>query len=252
LLRGSGFDALHVPSAPADDGNALGAVLYHRHVSLGIPREPKVLTPYLGSEIDDAELAAVAAFGKIPHRRFEEEQELIALVAAALAAGRIIGWAQGRAEFGPRALGNRSILADPRAADMKDRINAIIKFREKYRPLAPAILHEHGPEYFEDYQESPYMERAVRFRSDVIARVPAVVHADGTGRLQTVKRAWNPRFHALLTRFFELTSVPILVNTSFNVMGKPIVHSAQDALTVLVTSGLDAVVVGNYVFGRLD
>ena len=122
-----------------------------------------------------------------------------------LADGKIIGWVQGKAEFGPRALGNRSILADPRSPDIKDIINDRVKFREEFRPLAPSILHEFGPEYFENYQEAPYMERTLRFREEVKNRVPGVVHEDGTGRLQTVKKEWNEKYYNLIKAFYELT-----------------------------------------------
>jgi carbamoyltransferase len=133
---------------------------------------------------------------------------------------------------------------------MKQRINDRVKFRETYRPLAPSILHEFGSEYFEDYQESPYMERALVFRGEVRERVPAVVHVDGTGRLQTVKRAWNPLFHALIQAFHWRTGVPLLLNTSFNVMGKPIIHSAEDAITVFYTSGLESLVIGRFILEK--
>jgi carbamoyltransferase len=250
ILRSSGFERLHVPSAPADDGNALGCVLYEKHAVRGEPRQPGPLTPYLGSAVDVAELERILAFRGVSFRKLESPDELASEVAALLAAGEIIGWMQGRAEFGPRALGNRSILADPRSPAMKEAINGRVKFREEYRPLAPAILHEHGPEYFDPYEESPYMERALPFRREVQGRVPAVVHVDGTGRLQTVKRALNPLFHRLITAFYERTGVPILVNTSLNVMGKPIVHSVADALTVFVTTGLDRMVIGPYVLSK--
>jgi carbamoyltransferase len=140
-------------------------------------------------------------------------------------------------------LGNRSILADPRPANMKDAINARVKFREEFRPLAPSILHEYGEEYFSDYQESPYMERTLLFREAVRDRVPAVVHVDGSGRLQTVKREWNERYYDLILEFHKITGVPIVLNTSLNVMGKPIVHSVEDAIGVFVTSGLDALII---------
>ncbi|MGH8532131.1 MAG: carbamoyltransferase C-terminal domain-containing protein, partial [Gammaproteobacteria bacterium] len=157
---------------------------------------------------------------------------------------------QERAEFGPRALGNRSILADPRLSEMKDRLNREVKFREEFRPFAPAILHEYGEEYFENYQESPYMERTLRFKQEVRAKVPAVVHVDGTGRLQTVKREWNARFHALIEAFHRLTNVPLLLNTSFNIMGKPMVHTVEDALAVFFTTGMDALVIEDYLLEK--
>jgi carbamoyltransferase len=129
---------------------------------------------------------------------------------------------------------------------MKDKINSLVKFREEYRPLAPAILHEFGEEYFERYQDSPYMERTLAVRPAVRPRVPAVVHRDGTARLQTVRSDWTPRYHRLLSAFHALTGVPILINTSFNVMGQPIVHSVQDALAVFHSTGLDALVIDQW------
>jgi carbamoyltransferase len=179
-----------------------------------------------------------------------DEAALCSTVAALLAAGHIVGWVQGRAEFGPRALGNRSILADPRSPDVKERINALVKFREEFRPFAPSILAEHGPAYFENFQASPYMERTLRFRDDVLARVPGVVHVDLTGRLQTVTRDENPRYHALIGAFHAITGVPILLNTSFNVMGKPIAHGVEDAISVFYTSGIDVLVIEDHLIAK--
>jgi carbamoyltransferase len=250
LLDGTGFERLHVPSAPADDGNALGAALYLKHVVAGEPRVAEVGSPYLGSAIDRESVERILRFGGTRHHEAQSDDELCAEVAELIASGLIVGWVQGRAEFGPRALGNRSILADPRDGNMKQKINDRVKFRELYRPLAPSILHEFGDEYFESYHEAPYMERALKFRPQVRDRVPAVVHVDGTGRLQTVKKPWNPLFHRLIRAFHEKTGVPILVNTSFNVMGKPIIHSAEDAMTVFYTTGLDRLVIGRFVLEK--
>jgi carbamoyltransferase len=236
------FRNLHVFAAPGDDGNAAGAAwlaYYQDHPD----RRPRSgwTSPYLGSKMSRETLRNVAELGGL---RLEYLGEGVSRRAAAwLAAGKIVGWIQGRAEFGPRALGNRSILADPRSPDIKERINARVKFREEFRPFAPSILHEHGPAYFEDYQEAPYMERTLRFREDVISKVPGVVHEDRTGRLQTVREAWNPRYHALVSEFYRLTGVPLVLNTSFNVMGKPIAHSVEDALSVFFTSGVDVLVI---------
>jgi carbamoyltransferase len=250
LIGTTGFERVHVPSAPADDGNALGAALYEKYQVRNEPRTPGVMSPYLGSWIDLPNLERILAFEGIEHWRAPDDAALCAEVAKSLAAGKIIGWVQGRAEFGPRALGNRSILADPRPASMKDEINRRVKFREQFRPVAPSILHEHGAEYFERYQESPYMERTLSFRQEVRAKVPAVVHIDGTGRLQTVKKDHNPLFHQLISAFRELTGIPMLLNTSFNVMGKPIVHSVTDALAVFYTTDLDHLVVESYVLSK--
>jgi carbamoyltransferase len=250
IVPQTGFERLHVPCAPGDDGNALGAVLFERHHVRREPRTPRLLTPYLGSNADLGRLEQILGFGGIRCERTADEATLVARVADKLVAGRIVAWMQGRAEFGPRALGNRSILADPRDPQMRERINARVKFREFYRPLAPSILAEHGAEYFEDFQPSPYMERTLRFRPQAASRVPAVVHRDGTGRLQTVTAELNPLFHALLSAFHAKTGVPVLLNTSFNVMGKPIVHSVEDALATFFTSGLDDLVIGPYVIEK--
>jgi len=131
---------------------------------------------------------------------------------------------------------------------VKERINAEVKFREEFRPFAPSILHEYGDEYFEHYQFSPYMERTLRFKESVKAKVPGVVHVDGTGRLQSVTRKINPRYYNLIKAFHDITGVPVVLNTSFNVMGKPIIHSVEDAVGVFQTSGLDLLVIENTVF----
>jgi carbamoyltransferase len=246
ILERTPFKQLHVFAAPADDGNAIGAALlaYRRDHPEWVPT-PAVHSPYLGSSLSREVLKNMVRFDGGKH--VTEHQGTIHKVAAkALAEGKIIGWAQGRAEFGPRALGNRSILADPRQPDIKDRINGRVKFREEFRPFAPAILHEYGPEYFEHYQDAPYMERTLRFRPEVIDRVPGVVHVNRTGRLQTVRREWNEQYYDLVKEFHALTGVPVVLNTSFNVMGKPIIHSVEDALAVLHTTGLDAVALEDY------
>lgn len=250
IVPETAFERLHVPSAPADDGNALGVVLYEKYANRGEPRSPGLMSPYLGSRVDTARLHRAIELGRWPAVEYADESELLRRVGRSLSEGKIVGWVQGRAEFGPRALGNRSILADPRTPEMKDRINNEVKFREFYRPLAPAILAEHGADYFEDYQDSPYMERTLRFKPEVRSKVPAVVHEDGTGRLQTVTRELNPRFYRLLRRFFQETGIPILVNTSLNVMGKPIVHSVEDAIAVFATTGLDLLVIENVILSK--
>ncbi|HIJ54488.1 MAG TPA: nodulation protein nolNO [Deltaproteobacteria bacterium] len=248
ILENTNFERLHIPSAPADDGCSLGAAFYEKYAAQKDGnRSVAVMSPYLGSMIDIERLEKILSFKGIKYRHLSDENELCEEVAILLDAGNIVGWIQGRAEFGPRALGNRSIIADPRPADMKDRINSRVKFREDYRPLAPSILHEFGDEYFEGYQESPYMERTLNFRDAVKDKVPAVVHKNGTGRLQTVREEWNPRYYRLIHAFYEKTGIPLVLNTSYNVMGKPIAHSVEDAITVFFTTGLDYLVIGNYI-----
>jgi carbamoyltransferase len=200
----------------------------------------------LGSALSSESIKRVETLG-LPGRARRTSGSLAQEVARLLAAGKVVGWLQGRAEFGPRALGNRSILADPRNPSMKDRLNQIVKFREDFRPFAPAILDEHGTEYFEDYQFSPHMERALRFRSRLAKRVPAVVHVDGTGRLQSIVRSSNHRFYDLIEAFGMETGIPLLLNTSCNVMHKPMVHSVEDALGLFCSTGLDVLVLDDLI-----
>ena len=250
LLERTPFSELYVFSAPADDGNAVGAAwLAHQedHPAVRAPR-PR-FDPYVGSTLDPDALRRVRELG---HMRPTPIKGTNAMRRAAelIAEGSIVAVAQGRAELGPRALGHRSILADPRSPDVKERLNSRVKFREEFRPFAPSILHAHGPAWFEGYAESPYMERALRFLPEVRERVPGVVHVDGTGRLQSVRQEDSPRFAELLERFYELTDVPLVLNTSFNVMGKPIVHSVEDAIAVFFTSGIDALVLEDSIYEK--
>ncbi|SEG51893.1 carbamoyltransferase family protein [Bosea lathyri] len=240
-----GFARVFVPSAPADDGNAIGAAwLSHAQANPGwrAPRGPQ--TPYLGSTVSTEPLERMQAWE--PRLRKLAPDEVAPTTARLLTEGKLIGWVQGRAEFGPRALGNRSILADPRPANAKDLLNAKVKYREAFRPFAPSILAEHGAAWFEHYQDAPYMERTLVWKDAVRAHVPAVVHEDGTGRLQSVTAERNPRYHALISAFHALTGVPVVLNTSFNIMGKPILHTAEDAILMFYTSGLDALVVEDW------
>lgn len=241
---------VHVPPAPADDGNAIGAALLgwlRDHPDRPLPTGRG--SPFLGSLPGEAtcRLASQNASGL----KVEDWGAAAAdALAERLAEGKIIGVMRGGAEFGPRALGHRSILADPRRPEMVDELNRKVKRREPYRPFAPVVLAERTAEWFDHPQASPYMGFTLRWRSDVRDRVPAVVHKDGTGRLQTVDPGTNPWMHELVSGFARRTDVPVVLNTSFNVMGKPIVHSVEDALAVLMTSGLDGVLIGNVYFGK--
>lgn len=244
------FKQLHLPCAPADDGNALGVALlayYQDHPE----RKPKkkIQSPYLGSSVSRNTIAHLAKFGRITKIQ-HLPQKIHQPAARLLADGKLLGWVQGRAEFGPRALGNRSILADPRPPDMKDRINSLVKFREEFRPFAPSILEEFGDEYFENYQSSPYMERTLTFKESARKKVPAIVHVNSSGRLQSVRREWNESYYQLIHAFYQLTGVPMLLNTSFNIMGKPIIHSVEDAVGLFYTTGLDALVIEDYLIEK--
>jgi carbamoyltransferase len=244
------FSDLHVPSAPGDDGNSIGAAFLGFMADQGSMASKPYMTPYLGDEIPDALVAELVAKNERLAARKLPYAELFTSVAQSLSEGKIVAWVQGRAEFGPRALGNRSILADPRDPRMKEKINDAVKFREPFRPFAPAILDEFGSEYFLDYHFTPYMEKTLFFRPEKGALVPAVCHEDGTGRLQSVRADTNLHFYNLLKAFHALTGVPVLLNTSLNVMGKPIVSSLSDVLYTFLATDIDILVVGEHIFAK--
>lgn len=249
LLTHSWFEQVHVPSAPADDGNAIGAALLGWSKVSGVNAVPFVEGAcYLGSLPDDRVIEATVKNSGWACYAFEKNSPK--KVAEKLAKGKIIGVFRGAAEFGPRALGHRSILADPRSESMKDTINQKVKGREPYRPFAPMIMEEHQHEWFECTSRSPFMAFALPFRTEKAHLIPAVVHADQTGRLQTVSKEGEPWLYELLKEFYVLTGVPILLNTSFNVMGKPIVHSVQDAVAVFGTTGLDGLLLEDTYFEK--
>ncbi len=246
------FAHIFIPSAPADDGTALGAgwlAIHQDQPTLDLSRRNTQLSPYLGSTISETAIARLIQYNRALNIRHLPES-ICAATAELLAKGQLIGWIQGRAEFGPRSLGNRSILADPRLAETKDTINQCIKFRESFRPFAPSVLHEYADDFFANYHESPYMDKTLTIKETMQQHVAAVCHVDGTGRLQTVKQQWNPRFYALIKCFHQHTQIPMLLNTSFNVMGKPLVHSLEDALAVFLTTGLDALVINDYLITK--
>jgi len=249
IIKRTPFRQLHVPCSPGDDGNAIGAALLaYDQENPPTKARSRIQMPYLGSGLSQATLGHLVEFGGKSVQHFPGTIHLEA--AKRLAQGKLLGWAQGRAEFGPRALGNRSILADPRPPEMKEKINARVKFREEFRPFAPSILHEFGDEYFENYQVTPYMDRTLTFRESVEEKVPAIVHINRTGRLQSVKREWNEKYYDLIKAFYDITGIPMLLNTSFNIMGKPIIHSVEDALGVFYTTGLDVLVIDDYLIEK--
>lgn len=247
LARAGLFDEVFVQPAAGDNGASLGAALHVAHRKLGVPRGNAMRTAFLGPGFTEQDtLTAAAARGLTP----EPHGDVVERTAELLAQGAVVGWMQGRMEYGPRALGHRSILADPTRPDMKDRVNRLVKFREAFRPFAPSVPLERAAEWFADVRPSPYMLLAFPVRPEVRERLPAVTHVDGTARVQTVAREDEPRLHALLTAFGRRTGVPVLLNTSFNVRGEPIVCTPAEALDALLRTGLDAVVVGDLVFRR--
>jgi carbamoyltransferase len=183
--------------------------------------------------------------------RVSDEEELCRRVAAAIAEGKVIGWFQGRMEWGPRALGNRSILGDPRRADMKDILNLKIKRRESFRPFAPSILREAVADWFCDDDDVPFMMKVFPIREERRAKIPAVTHVDGSGRLQTVERATNPRYYRLIEEFEKITGIPIVLNTSFN-ENEPVVCKPEEALACFLRTKMDMLVLGDHVVERGD
>ncbi len=244
LVREAGFDRIWVPPCASDTGAPLGSALYHHHQTLGAPRRTVLTHAYHGLAYTDADIETALQAAGMTYRRLDDA-ELIAKTAQDLADGRIVGWFQGRYEIGPRALGNRSILASPIVPGVRDVINARVKFREPFRPFAPSVLAERAHEYFEIDQPDPFMTLAPRVRPEMAARIPAAVHVDGTSRIQTVEQAANPRYHALIEAFGKLTGVPILLNTSFNKQ-EPIVARPEEAISCFLRTEIDILVLGNY------
>lgn len=204
-----------------------------------------MFNPYLGKDYTEREIEK--ALYEFNEKIIVEKYDNISRFAAQeISKGKIIGWFQGKSECGPRALGNRSILADPRDGKIIDIINKKVKFREFFRPFAPAVLWEYQKEYFEFEQASPYMLMVSPIREEVKKKIPAVVHIDGTGRLQTVMRNLNAQFYDLVNEFYKLTGIPLLLNTSFNIKGEPIVETPEDAIKSYLNSNLDSLFIGNY------
>ena len=267
LLREGPFEEIWVQPAAGDAGGALGAayVAWHLHVGADRPAVSgdAMRGSFLGPAFDDARIARAIEGQGLPLHRLEPA-ELPERVAERIAAGAVVGWFQGRMEFGPRALGARSILADPRGRDTQRRVNVQIKFRESFRPFAPAVPAERVQDWFDLDRESPYMllvapVRYARVHGEGLGRlnqveslIPAVTHVDGSARIQTVHPSTNPLFHRLLEAFEARTGCPVLVNTSFNVRGEPIVGSPEDAIRCFRQTHMDALVMGSYLLTRDD
>lgn len=238
------FKHLYVQPAAHDAGTSIGAALHVWHEVLDQPRGFVMRHVHYGPEYGDAEIERELRAHGLDVQKLDQRQ-LVDGTARELADGRIVGWFQGRMEFGPRALGGRSILADPRRPDMKDTLNARIKLREPFRPFCPSIVAEATGEYFETDYPSPFMVQAYKIRAEQRARIPAVTHEDGTGRLQTVERDVNPLYWSLLTRFGELSGVPILINTSFN-ENEPIVNTPAQAIDCFLRTKMDGLAIGSF------
>jgi carbamoyltransferase len=249
ILRETGFEDLYVHPAAGDSGGAVGAALYAYHALLGKPRAFVMEHAFWGQAHEESAVRAFLDGENIRYERLDDER-LLDRTVDALTAGQVVGWHQDRFEWGPRALGHRSILADPRRADMKDIVNTKIKFREPYRPFAPSVLAGAVEDYFDApgvtrQYPSRFMLLVTPVREDKREVIPAVTHVDGTGRLQVVTREGNARYHDLIARFGQATGVPVVLNTSFNLRGEPIVNTPEEAYATFRRSGLDALVLGN-------
>jgi carbamoyltransferase len=242
------FEQVYVPAGAADNGTSFGGAFYVWNRLLGRPRSFVQDHAYWGCESTAEECEAAAREAGLPYARCDDEQ-LVERVVEMLVAGKVVGWFQGKMEFGARALGSRSLLADPRRTDMRDIINLRIKFREKFRPFAPSILEERVAEWFDRPEPAPYMEKVLPIRAEKRPLIPAVTHVDGSGRLQSVSRRTNPLYHALISRFAERTGVPIVLNTSLN-ENEPIVRTPREAISCFLRTDMDALAIGPVVIDR--
>lgn len=247
LLREGPFERIYVQPASHDAGCALGAAFYIYNCVLSNPRKYIMNRADFGPGFSEDEIKKVLDESKLEYERCEN----IAKVAAQLIAdGKIVAWFQGRMEWGPRALGNRSILADPTRADMQDVVNKWVKHREDFRPFAPSVLEERASEYFEGIEQSPFMLLIVGVKPDKRSQIPAVTHVDNTARPQTVNKEIHPLYWSLIKEFERIKGVPVILNTSFNIRGEPIVCTPQDAIRCFYSTGIDCLVIGNFVLKK--
>jgi carbamoyltransferase len=255
ILRETGFEQIFVQPAAGDGGGALGAALWAYNSLLGKPRTFRMEHAYWGKNYSDAEVRTFLTEQNIPHQYIADDSKLLDATVERLRDGKVIGWYQGRFEWGPRALGNRSIIADPGHPHMKDIVNTKIKFREPYRPFAPSVLAECTENYFElpnaaSHYPARYMLYVVPVREEKRSALPAITHVDGTGRLQTVFREHSPRYYSLIERFGQATGLPVILNTSFNLKGEPIVTTPANAFHTYSASEMDTLVLGNFVVDK--
>ena len=255
IFKKAGFDNLFIHPAAGDDGGALGAALYVYHNFFKKKRKKNIFSnAYLGEDLQEKEIKEFLEKDGIKSKKYSDK-ELVETVSNLLVKGKVVGWARGRFEWGPRALGNRSILADPRGKKMKDLVNKKIKFREAFRPFAPVSLFEKAEKYFEvgkDYNQQPleYMTMVVKVKDKWQEKLRATTHVDGSSRPQFIKRSKNPVYYDLVKKFGDKTGVYVLLNTSFNLKGDPIVTTASQAYDTFMRSGIDALVLGNYLIKK--
>ena len=249
ILKEGPFENLHIPPSPGDGGSAIGCAQYlyycHHKNKRKIEQNPQQVqnNVFVGPSYSGDEIKSFLDTNKI-HYKFLETKKLLQTTAKLISESNVVGWYQGKMEWGPRALGNRSILADPRYAKMKDILNEKIKHRESFRPFAPCILEEYTHMYFDIDVASPYMLLVAPVKKP--EKIPAVTHVDGTGRLQTVSKEINPLYYDLINEFYKITDVPVIINTSLNVKGEPIVNTPEQAYNMLTNTDMDYLVMNNY------
>jgi carbamoyltransferase len=242
------FKNIYIPAGAADNGTSFGSAFYVWNHILNQPRTFIQDHAYWGCHSSNTECSTAIQQAGLPFEALTEN-DLVNRTTALMIDGKVVGWFQGKMEFGARALGNRSLIADPRRTDMRDIINLRIKFREKFRPFAPSILEEEVGNWFEINEPTPYMEKVFPIRPERRPQIPAVTHVDGSGRLQTVSRKTNPLYHSLITNFFEKTGVPIILNTSLN-ENEPVVRTPAEAISCFLRTDMDALVLGNCLIDR--
>jgi carbamoyltransferase len=244
ILRKTNFKQLFIQPAAGDSGGAIGAAFYAYNAILGKKRTYAMDNAYLGTEFSNEEIKSFLEQNNIKYEKLDEA-ELLKKVAKLIFDNKAVGWFQGRMEFGPRALGSRSILANPCNPRMKDILNKKVKHREEFRPFAPAVLADEAGKYFEMDYESPFMLQTFNVRKEKRKLLPSITHVDGTARVQTVTREQNTKFYGLIKEFGALSGVPVIINTSFNVRGEPIVNTPKDAYECFRNTEIDCLVMGN-------
>ena len=254
ILTHTPFRNLHIPSSPGDNGNSLGALLYQKYK---ICKEPRSLSwpvfgssPYLGRAFDEEKVETILKRNHFYYEEVFEKNSLLKKTSGLLAQGHIVGWIQGKGEFTLRSLGNRSILADPRDPSVKEKVQAIFENNPVSIPFGASILHELGPRYFKNYQKSPYMEKSLCLKNEVLGLLPGVTNKNMPIQMQSVHEELNPIFHSLLKEFQNLTKMPILLNTNINVSNNFYTLSEEDIFSLLLTTKLEFLVIGNFIIKR--
>jgi carbamoyltransferase len=254
LLKEGPFENIYIPPSPGDAGSAIGCAQYLYYIHHNNKKNLKQDNSqrirenvYVGPEYSNEEIKKFLDSKNVLYKILDEKQ-ILSNAAKLISEGNIVGWYQGKMEWGPRALGNRSILADPRDKKMKDILNDKIKHRESFRPFAPSIMEEYVSDYFEIDIPSPYMLMVAKIKQP--EKIPAVTHVDGTGRLQSVSRDSNPLYYDLINEFYKITDVPVIINTSMNVMGEPIVNTPEQAFNMLTKTDMDYAILGNHIISK--